>query len=513
MTVSGDDVDTIVALGTASTVRDAGDGAIGVIRLSGPRAFSIVSRMFRGKRAFESIKPYTIGYGLIYDADRAVDEVLVLKMGAPRSYTREDVAEIHCHAGAEVQRRIIKLAIREGARAAGPGEFTKRAFLNGRIDLSQAEAVMDLIKARSEAGASAALSQLEGALSAKLGAARGALIGLIASLEAHLDFPELEADEPGGAGIGETLSGADAGKSPSNTGIANALSGIGIVNSLRRIERELCALADSFEYGRAAREGVTAVIAGRPNVGKSTLLNLFAGRDRAIVTDIPGTTRDMIDDYKDIGGFTVRFLDTAGIRDTEDSVERIGVARTIAALEKADLALLIVGADEGYTPGDERIAALAEGKKRIFIINKTDLVTEARAAEIRDAIAGRAGGNGAGELFDANEQFVTNGAIVGASLINGIGLDAIENSIIRLFAGQSPPGYGDAVLTNARHFALVSRGAESIRAAIAALGAGMPFEIPIIDMRDALSALGEITGETFAEDIIDRIFSEFCVGK
>jgi len=468
------DSDTIAAICTASS-RDSGDGAIGVVRLSGPGAFPIAGRIFRGKKPFDKIKPYTIGYGLIYDDlsehDAVIDEVLILKMRAPKSYTREDVVEIHCHAGDEVQRRILRLAMRCGARAAEPGEFTKRAFLNGRIDLAQAEAVMDLIRAKSEAGASVALRQLEGALSEMLGAARNGLIGLIASLEAFLDFPEYDVEEKS---IDETD------------------------GALMRIERGLDKLAGSFEYGRAAREGVTAVIAGRPNVGKSTLLNLLAGRDRAIVTDIPGTTRDVIDEYRTLGGFTVRFMDTAGVRETDDAVERIGVARTIEALGDADLAIIIFGADEGFTDGDARLIELSDGKKRVFVINKIDIAPPGAIGGIRDSIKNFA------SAFPP---------IIEASLVNGMGLECIEEAVKLLFAGQAVPGRGEAVLANERHYSLILRGLESIRRARATLGAGLPLEIPIVDMRETLDALGEITGETYSEDIIDRIFSEFCVGK
>ena len=478
------ETDTIAALATASSTSAENSGAIGIIRLSGPGAFRIASRIYHGNKPFDAIKPYTIGYGSIYErsvspgtSGRVIDEVLILKMRAPRSYTREDIVEIHCHAGADVQNRILRLVMANGARAAEPGEFTKRAFLNGRIDLSQAEAVMDLIRAKSEAGAALAMRQLEGALSLKLDVSREALIDLIATLEANLDFPEHDIEE----------------LSISETDIA-----------LNNIERELNALLESFEYGKVAREGITAVIAGRPNVGKSTLLNLFAGKERAIVTEIPGTTRDIVDEYKNIGGFTVRFLDTAGIRDTEDVVERLGVARTIGELEKADLALLMFSADEDFGSDDARLLYLTIGRKRVFIINKTDLSGPHAICKIKKTI---------NDHCECDGCHAKDSATVEASLINGEGLMEIEEAIGKLFTGQMPPDYSDAVLTNARHRALTSRSLESLRAARTALNARLPLEMPIIDMRDALAALGEITGKTYSEDIIDRIFSEFCVGK
>ena len=485
--------DTIVALATTPAAAAENAGAIAIIRLSGPGAFSIAGGIFRGKKPFDAIKPYTAGYGFIYERDTpaivVIDEVLIIKMRAPKSYTREDVVEIHCHAGAGIQNRILRLILSKGARVAEPGEFTKRAFINGRLDLSQAEAVMDLIRAKSEAGAAMAIRQLEGALSGKLGAARETLIGIIASLEALLDFPEHEIEE-------QSVSYTD--------------------GALCKLERELCALADSFEYGRAAREGITAVIAGRPNVGKSTLLNLFAGKERAIVTEIPGTTRDIIDEYKDIGGFTVRFLDTAGIRETDDAVERIGVARTIGALEQADLAILLFGADEKFVEGDARLLSLAEGLKRVLVINKTDLAEPEAVNDIRAEVMNRACAAGSlpvksGAFAEASED--NDFRVVEASLINGTGFAEIESAIRILFSGRMPPDYGDAILSNTRHYALTTRSIEAIRAAREALAAGLPLEMPIIDMREALSALGEITGETYSEDIIDRIFSEFCVGK
>ena len=498
--LAGASNDTIAAFATPIAPTDGiGGGAIGVVRMSGPDAFRIAAHIFRGKKPFEKIKPYTIGYGYIFEHapasgghDRVVDEVLILKMNAPRSYTREDVVEIHCHAGAEVQRRILRLILNSGARAAAPGEFTKRAFLNGRIDLSQAEAVMDIIKAKGEIGAATAMRQLDGALSKKLGAARKQLIDLVASLEAFLDFPEHEIEEQ---------------------------SILEIDGSLNAIAHMLRRLGESFEFGRIAREGATAVIAGRPNVGKSTLLNLFADYERAIVTEIPGTTRDVIEEYKNIGGFTVRFLDTAGIRETDDVIENMGIARTLGAIEKADIALLLFSADEGFCGGDARLVEITRGIKRIFIINKIDLVQPGAIKEMRGAIKEVHGAikEVYGEMHDTiiNGEMHDGSIIVEASLINGEGFDEIVESIRSVFFGssQAQADYGDAVLTNARHNALVSSAQEAIVAARATLGAGMPLEIPIIDMRDALAAIGEITGETYSEEIIDRIFSEFCVGK
>ena len=510
--------DTIAAISTPAT-NESEDGAIGIIRISGPDAFPIAARIFRGKKPFDAIRPYAVGYGSICgdtgadtgaDADAvrggtpdtgargpfgadggaggcadscaggAIDEVLILKMRAPKSYTCEDVVEIHCHAGAGVQRKILRMILKAGARAAGPGEFTKRAFMNGRIDLAQAEAVMDLIRAKSEAGASAAMRQLEGALSGRLGAARESIVGLIASLEAMLDFPEHDINERGIQDIDDEL----------NT-----------------IEQGLCGLADSFEYGRAAREGITAVIIGRPNVGKSTLLNLLAGRERAIVTDTPGTTRDMIDEYVNLGGFTVRFIDTAGIRDTGDAVEQIGVARAIDAIGQADMAIVMFAADEWFSAGDEKLMDLTSTKKRVFIINKTDLAGAGQAGKMRDAIDERLAGQAAPRVqSDADE-------IIEASLISGEGLPRIENAVKVLFTGKPVPGRNDVTITNARHHAAVLRGLAAIRGARRALAGRLPLEMPIIDMREALGAVGEITGETYSEDIIDRIFSEFCVGK
>ena len=484
--------DTIAAFATPP-VRETGDGAVGVIRVSGPLAFAIAEKIYRGKKPFCKIKPYTIGYGFIYDAayphedgmaagepvtGGIVDEVLILKMRAPRSYTCEDVVEIHCHAGAGVQRRILRLILREGARAAGPGEFTKRAFLNGRIDLAQAEAVMDLIRTKSEAGASVAIRQLEGALSARLASVRDDIIGIVASVEAFLDFPEHEVEE-------QAISDIDA----------------ALENAGRNMQR----LADSFGYGRAAREGVAAVISGRPNVGKSTLLNLFAGKERAIVTDTPGTTRDVIDEYINLGGLTVRFLDTAGIRETCDAVEKIGVDRAIAAVEKADIVLVLFAADEGFAGGDAGLMEIAKNKKRVFIINKTDLATPEAVSGLREAILTRA----AGENNTPGGDY----EIICASFINVGGVAEIENAVLRLAAGGAMPGYGDAVVSNERHYGAIMRALESVGNARGTLRAGLPLEMPVIDMREALSAIGEITGETYAEDIIDRIFSEFCVGK
>jgi tRNA modification GTPase len=523
--------DTIAAISTAH-----GTGAIGIVRISGSGAFAIAGAVFRGKKKFEQMKTHTVAYGFIVDAPgmhgeidkpgaagatsstsaigtpgaagpisaaEKIDEVLILKMEAPRTYTREDVVEIHCHAGVDVQMRVLRLVLRCGARAAEPGEFTKRAFLNGRLDLSQAEAVMDLIGSSSETGTKAALKLLEGELGALVSDTRERLLALIASLDVFLDFPEHDTEQ---------RSASDA------------------RGALSQIEARLLRLSDSYSRGRVAREGIVAVIAGKPNVGKSTLLNALSGRERAIVTDVPGTTRDTIDEYVNLGGFTVRFVDTAGIRDTSDAVEKIGVAKTLEAVESADLAIAVFDAgdsgpqaaqaaqtaqaarcarEQAKTPAsgharasESRLLDMLKAKRIIAVINKTDLADERGIGALREMVAALFGGRP---------------VVVEASLKDSEGsaraAEAIGAAIKRLFYSGSLFGGGEVILTNERHHALIQKCLASVRSANAALLRGLPPEMPIIDMEEALAALGEITGETYSNDVIDRIFADFCVGK
>ncbi|HHY23330.1 MAG TPA: tRNA uridine-5-carboxymethylaminomethyl(34) synthesis GTPase MnmE, partial [Clostridiaceae bacterium] len=339
--------DTITAISTPY-----GAGGIGIIRISGEKAFEIAEKIFKGKKTIRHIKSHTINYGKIFDFKdgTVIDEVLLTKMDRPNTFTREDTIEINCHGGIVVLKKVLELVVREGARLAEPGEFTKRAFLNGRIDLAQAEAVIDLINAKTSRSSKIALEQLEGKLSIEIKEARDRLIGFIAHIEATLDYPEEDIDE---------------------------ITELEVYNGLEEIKNKLSILLSGFKKGRIIREGIKAVIIGRPNVGKSSLLNRLAGYNRAIVTDIPGTTRDIVEEYISIAGIPIRIIDTAGIRETKDEVERIGVEKTMNAIESADLVIMMVDAFAGFAKEDEEVLKYISnisGKKPVVLLNKIDLV-------------------------------------------------------------------------------------------------------------------------------------------
>ncbi len=455
--------DTIAAISTPH-----GNGGIGIIRISGDKAFEIAEQIFVGKKPFSDIKPNTISFGRIIDPLNAetIDEVLVSKMKAPHTFTMEDVIEINCHGGLIVIKRILELILKSGARLAEPGEFTKRAFLNGRIDLSQAEAVIDVINSKTEESSRAAVSQLEGKLSSKLKIVRDKLLDLITHIEVTVDYPEHDIEE---------------------------ITGREVHDSIRDIKKSLYDLTEGFDKGRILREGLNAVIVGRPNVGKSSLLNFIAGKNRAIVTDIPGTTRDIIEEYVNIGGIPVRLIDTAGIRETEDLIEQIGVKRAHSELENADLVILMIDADQGVTDEDIGLIEKAGTKKSIIIINKTDLVSENELGKI--------------------ESLIGSNTIVRMSVKNGTGLESLEDRLKGLFVKGDIRQNEEVLLTNIRHKNLIDNAISSIDAAISAFEAGLPLDCVTIDIRNAAEYLGQITGESVTEDVMHRIFSRFCIGK
>lgn len=455
--------DTIAAISTPY-----GPGGIGIIRISGDRAFEIAAGLFAGKKPFDGIKSHTLNYGRIFDPVSGVtlDEVLVSKMEKPRTFTREDVVEINCHGGATILKNILSLVISRGARPAEPGEFTKRAFLNGRMDLSQAEAVIDLINAKTSEGSRAAAAQLEGRLSAGVGEARRKLIGLISHIEVTVDYPEHDIEE---------------------------ITGLEVYEGIRQVKEKILKITENFERGRIIREGISAVIVGKPNVGKSSLLNELSGSSRAIVTDIPGTTRDIIEEYLNIRGIPVRVLDTAGMRQTSDPVESIGVEKAENALKAADLALVMFDATTGIEAEDEEILKKLPGKKAIFIINKTDIADKEAVAGIRERLAG--------------------GSVLETSLLGARGTEELEAEIERLFIRGSIDLNNEVLLTNARHKALLDKALESLGNAARSHEDGMPLDMVTIDIKDAADYLGQITGESVSEDVIKEIFARFCIGK
>ncbi len=455
--------DTIAALSTPY-----GTGGIGVIRISGHRAFDVAAKIFVSGKAMEDIASHSVTYGKIADpvTGDTVDEVLLLKMCRPNTFTRENVVEINCHGGIVVVNRVLELIFRYGARPAEAGEFTRRAFLNGRIDLSQAEAIIDLINSKTVESSKAAVSHLEGRLSQMLKRAGNSLVELLAHIEASIDYPEHDIEEITGAKVRE---------------------------GLKNIKDELEALARTFERGKILREGINVVIAGKPNVGKSSLLNQLAGHAKAIVTDVPGTTRDVIEEYVNIKGIPAKISDTAGIRSTGDPVEKIGVDKAYKAMEAADLIIMVIAADLGILKEDEEVLQSMEGKRRLILINKTDLADRKRIDEIRERLDGD--------------------IVLEASVINDQGIESLEDKISRLFFKGDIAGNDEVLLTNARHKNLVDKAIAGIDQAFESLDLGMPLDMVTIDIKGAADNIGRITGESIDEAVMHNIFSRFCIGK
>ena len=456
--------DTIAAIATAP-----GEAGIGIVRLSGSMAIDILNKVFKGKRNKSAldIPSRVVSYGHIVDEhDHVIDEVLTIIMRKPYSYTTEDVVEIHCHGGIIPVRKIIELVLKHGAVMAEPGEFTKRAFLNGRIDLTQAEAVIDVITSKTETGLNAALSQLEGELSKELHSIMGDLLSILAHIEASIDFPEHDIEEV------------------TQDNILKA--SIKVVDALRKLK-------DSFEEGKIIRDGLSTAIVGSPNVGKSSLLNILIKENRAIVTDIPGTTRDIIEEYLNMGGILVKLIDTAGIRETEDVVEKIGVERTKAAIKDAEVVIFVVDASMPLTLEDYEILELIKGKKVIVAANKID-------KGVNDDV---------NKLID----IFKHENIIKMSVKQKIGIDELEVKIKDLvYHGQASVSKNKMV-TNIRHKDLLDKALDGVSRAIEGLKDGVPIDLLSVDIKEAWRRLGQITGDVVEEDIINEIFSKFCIGK
>ena len=448
--------ETIAAIATAG-----GTGGIAIVRVSGAEAESILKKMFIPAAKREYFESHRLMYGRAVDADgEALDEVMAVLMRAPSTYTREDVAEIHCHGGSASANAVLGRALELGARMAGPGEFTRRAFMNGRIDLARAEAVMQLIGANSQAAARASLRQLEGGVSGFVRQVSDRLKDVLALLEASTDFPE-EVEE-------EAASGKVAAR-------------------LREIAAGIRRHSDS-RSARMLREGASIVLAGRPNVGKSSLMNALLNQERAIVTSIPGTTRDVLTERISIGGVMAEISDTAGRRDTQDPVERIGVDRARRAAEGADVVLIVLDAAQEMDPSDAELIKAAD-ERAILCLNKSDLPAVLTAQQL---------------------SALTDACIMEISAQTGMGLEALMDELGRRIAvGEENNGQ----LTAQRHIELAHRAANSLERAVDAIEAGMPLDTAAIDIRDSLSTLSEITGENASEAVIDRVFERFCVGK
>lgn len=454
--------DTIAAIATAP-----GAAGLAVLRVSGPRALAVADEVFRGETTLAAAAGHTLHHGWAVSPASRIDEVVAAVFRAPRSYTREDVVELSCHGGALPARRVLDALLVSGARLAGPGEFTLRAFLNGRMDLAQAEAVADLIHAETAGAHELALAQLAGELSRRVEALAERVADTVAEVEARVDF----AEDVGGVEVPDH-----------------------VIAAIEAVDRDLADLLAGAPYARAVREGVRVPLVGRPNVGKSSLFNALLGESRAIVTDVPGTTRDRVSEAIELAGIRVTLSDTAGLRETADAVESIGVARAREALAGCAVALWVVDAAEPLGTEDQRIATALVDKRVLVALNKSDRLARSRTADVE-------------ALLDGAPR-----RVVAVSATTGDGLDALREALADLLeAGTLAGGLAGAV-GNLRHAEALERARTALgRAASAATRE--PGEIVALELRDALGALGEVTGRSVGEDLLDRIFSRFCVGK
>ncbi len=456
--------DTIAAIATAVS-----DSGIGIIRISGDDAIAIASRVYRskdGRKRLDDVRSHTIHYGYIYDGDELVDEVMAAVMRAPNTYTREDTVEIDCHGGILVMNRILDVILRNGCRLAEPGEFTKRAFLNGRIDLSKAEAVMDIIHSKNEFALRSSVKQLKGAVSDKVRFLRGEILHEIAFIESALDDPE----------------------HVSLDGYLERLEEKAV-----RIHGELKKLIGSADNGKMLKDGIDTVIVGKPNAGKSSLLNLLVGEERAIVTSVAGTTRDVLEESIRLHGIGLNIIDTAGIRSTDDEVEKIGVEKARKYAGNADLIVYVVDASLALDENDEAIMEMIADKKVIVLLNKTDL--EQVVSE--EAIVNR----------------MPQVSIIRTSTKENTGIDAFEQTIRQLFFGGEIAVNDELYITNQRHKEALIESCESMEMVLKSLADQMPEDFYSIDLMSAYASLGRIIGEDVGEDLVNEIFSKFCMGK
>lgn len=456
---------TIAAISTAPAI-----GGIGIVRMSGKDCFEVLEKIFKPKNpeTIENIAGYRIKYGTIVnpETNRVVDEVLVSYFKCPKSYTAENMCEINSHGGIVVLREILELCLKNGAELAKPGEFTERAFLNGRIDLTQAEAIIDIINAKSTREAQESANQLEGYLSRKINEIREKIMDIMVNIEANIDYPEYDVEE---------VSNKDA------------------ENKLKEIENELIKLSKTFENGKILKEGVKIAIIGSPNAGKSSLLNSMLKEERAIVTDIAGTTRDIIEEQISIEGIPFKVIDTAGIRDAKDKIEQIGIEKSKKAANEADVILAVFDSSVPLNDEDREILNLLKHKKSIIVLNKTDLkqIVNNECKEIQDV----------------------NTEVINISLKNNEGLEKIYESLVKMFNLNQINLDNELTITNIRHQELINKAIESTRMALNDLNNSMPIDIISINIKEILEHLGEITGDNVSEDIIKSIFAKFCLGK
>lgn len=454
---------TIVSISTAP-----GIGGIGIIRMSGEKSFEILDKIFKPKTSqkIEDIKGYTIKYGHIVENNEIIDEVLVSYFKAPRSYTTENMCEINSHGGNVVVKKILEICLKNGAELAEPGEFTKRAFLNGRIDLAQAESVIDVINAKSDKEAKSGIKQLKGYLSKEIKGIKQEILDVLVNIEVTIDYPEYDTPEV------------------QEKEIAQMLESVG--KKLKKLEK-------SFDNGKIIKDGIKTAIIGKPNAGKSSLLNAILKEDRAIVTDIAGTTRDTIEEFVTINGIPLNLVDTAGIREASDEVEKIGVEKSIKQANDADLIIAIFDSSKDLEEEDIEILNLIKGKKSIILLNKSDLNSK----------------------IDENDERFTSITenILKISALNKSGIDELYEKIAELFNLNEINLDNEILITNIRHKNIISKSLENVNKAKEALEINMPIDIITIYIKEILEDLGEITGEVVTEDIINEIFSKFCLGK
>lgn len=462
--VANTDNDTIAAISTP-----VGEGGISIIRVSGDDAIAVAQKIYRGKD-LSKVHTNTINYGHIIDPDNGeeVDEVMVSVMRAPHTYTCEDVVEINCHGGLLATNRILQLVLSYGARMAEPGEFTKRAFLNGRLDLSQSEAVMDLIRAKTDKSMKVALNQLDGNLSHLIRKLRKDILDVLAQVEVNIDYPEYDAVEE--------------------------MTTKMLKEKATEIRQRIEALLKTAKQGKVLREGLTTAIIGRSNVGKSSLLNSLLHEDKAIVTNVAGTTRDVIEEYVNVDGVPLKLIDTAGIRDTKDQVEKIGVERSRKALDAADLILLLIDNSEELTAEDRELLEATKDKQRIVILNKTDLPNKVDRSELK--------------------KLVGSDKLIETSIVKNEGMNQLGETISKMFFEEGIENNQNSVMvTNARHIGLLHQADDALGDVLKGIAAGMPVDLVQIDMTRCWDLLGEITGDSYQDELLDQLFSQFCLGK
>lgn len=458
------DFDTITSISTPM-----GEGAIGIVRLSGPEAVEIGDKLYKGKKKLKDVPSHTINYGHIIDPEthEVVEEVMISVLRAPKTFTREDIIEINCHGGILTINRILELTMTHGARMAEPGEYTKRAFLNGRIDLSQAEAVMDFIRSKTDRASKVAMNQIEGRLSDLIKQQRQSILEILAQVEVNIDYPEYD-------------------------DVEDATTEFLLAQS-KKIKNEIDQLLETGTQGKIMREGLSTVIVGKPNVGKSSMLNNLIQDNKAIVTEVAGTTRDVLEEYVNVRGVPLRLVDTAGIRDTEDIVEKIGVERSRKALSEADLILFVLNNNEPLTEEDRTLYEVIKNEDAIVIVNKTDLERRLDIEEVKTMIG--------------------DTPLIQTSMLKQEGVDELELQIRDLFFGGEVQNQDMTYVSNSRHISLLKQARQTIQDVIDAAEAGIPMDMVQIDLTRTWELLGEIIGESASDELINQLFSQFCLGK